>query len=275
MQSALKDNQYGIGYLDAGHGHDFGLSEVALTNLAGKTRTSKESIALGGVAEAGTAAANGNVFPTDVSADWSSVNLYDMPGDSTWPIILVSYMYVKKDQTQTNPKTAAALQAFISMVVNDPDALAMEFGFTPPSTTLKALSLRAAGEISYPSSMQAFIFESSTNAYGGMATNVISLKRHSYDIYDSSVMQDAVTKLKESLSSLTSEDDHDHAHEHAHEQGDDHEHMSDYNDTLPVVLSVVALVISLFSGCLGCLAFRAASKSRALNDGSSPYAGRA
>ena len=66
----------------------------------------------------------------------------------------------------------AILQAFISMVVNDPDALAMEFGFTPPSTTLKALSLRAAGEISYPSTMQAFIFESSTNAYGGMATNV-------------------------------------------------------------------------------------------------------
>ena len=63
---------YGIGYLDAGHGHDFGLSEVALTNLAGQTRTSKESIALGGVAEAGTAAANGNVFPSDVSADWSS-----------------------------------------------------------------------------------------------------------------------------------------------------------------------------------------------------------
>ena len=38
------------------------------------------------------------------------VNLYDMAGDSTWPIILVSYMYVKKDQTMTNPKTAAALK---------------------------------------------------------------------------------------------------------------------------------------------------------------------
>ena len=45
---------------------------MALTNLAGKTRTAKESIALGGVAEAGTAAANsGTVFPSDVSADWS------------------------------------------------------------------------------------------------------------------------------------------------------------------------------------------------------------
>lgn len=43
--------------------------------------------------------------------DWSAVNLYDMPGDSTWPIVLVSYLYVKKDQSSTNPKTAAALQA--------------------------------------------------------------------------------------------------------------------------------------------------------------------
>ena len=62
-------------------------------------------------------------------------------------------------------------QAFISMVVNDPDALATEFGFTPPSASLKALSLAAAGQITYPS-MQSFTFESSTNAYGGMATNV-------------------------------------------------------------------------------------------------------
>eukprot|EP00438_Fugacium_kawagutii_P016178 Skav225030 [mRNA] locus=scaffold2061:101525:104040:+ [translate_table: standard] len=62
--------------------------------------------------------------------------------------------------------------AFISMVVNDPDSLAMEFGFTPPSSTLKDLSLGAAGQIVYPSAMQAFEFESSTNAYGGMATNV-------------------------------------------------------------------------------------------------------
>ena len=60
-------------------------------------------------------------------------------------------------------------------------------------------------------------------------------------------LQDAVTKLKESMSSLTSRerDDHDHGddhgHGHGHDRDDDHE-MSEYNDTLPVVLSVVALV---------------------------------
>lgn len=266
MQANLQANKYGIGYLDAGHGIDFGLSEVALTNLAGKTRTAKESIALGGVAEAGTAAANaGNVFPSDVSADWSSVNLYDMAGDSTWPIILVSYMYVKKDQTMTNPKTAAALNAFISMVVNDDNNLATEFGFTPPSATLKALSLNAANQIMYPTTMKAFEFESSTNAYGGMATNVISVKRHSYDIYDSSVIQAAMTKLEQRVGQVEPMGD-------GQAQDDDHEEA--YNDTLPVVLSIVAFVISLLSGCVGCLAFRAASKSRSLNEGS-PYAARA
>eukprot|EP00434_Breviolum_minutum_P010838 symbB.v1.2.009554.t1/scaffold604.1/size182248/12 len=266
MQANLQANKYGIGYLDAGHGIDFGLSEVALTNLAGKTRTAKESIALGGVAEAGTAAANsGTVFPSDVSADWSSVNLYDMAGDSTWPIILVSYMYVKKDQTMTNPKTAAALKAFISMVVNDDDNLATEFGFTPPSATLKALSLNAANQIMYPTTMKAFEFESSTNAYGGMATNVISVKRHSYDIYDSSVIQAAMTKLEQRVGQVEPMGD-------GNAQDDDHEEA--YNDTLPVVLSIVAFVISLLSGCVGCLAFRAASKSRSLNEGS-PYAARA
>ncbi|CAL1169542.1 unnamed protein product, partial [Cladocopium goreaui] len=246
MQSALKDNQYGIGYLDAGHGHDFGLSEVALTNLAGQTRTSKESIALGGVAEAGTAAANGNVFPTDVSADWSSVNLYDMAGDSTWPIVLVSYLYVKKDQSATNPKTAAALKAFIKMVVDDTDGMAQQFGFTPPSADLKRLSNSAADAIAYPSTMQAFDVESSTNAYGGMATNVISMKRHSYDIYDSNVMRDALSKLETDYRTVKQE-----------------EPMKKYDNTLPVLCSVVALVISLLTSCMACFAFKAAKSAGA------------
>eukprot|EP00434_Breviolum_minutum_P010837 symbB.v1.2.009553.t1/scaffold604.1/size182248/11 len=249
MQSALQDNKYGIGYLDAGHGIDFGLSEVALTNLAGKTRTAKESIALGGVAEAGTAAANaGNVFPSDVTADWSSVNLYDMAGDSTWPIVLVSYLYVKKDHSTTNPKTAAALQAFIQMILDDSDGMAEEFGFTPPSATLKALSLSAAGEIMYPTTMQSFTVESSTNAYGGMGVNVISMKRHSYDIYDSDVMKAAVSKLQTSVTTLETSQ----ASGAAKETPD---------STLPVVFSVVALVISLLGAFMACFAFFKASAS--------------
>lgn len=31
MVATVEDNSYGIGYLDAGHGHDFGLSEAETT----------------------------------------------------------------------------------------------------------------------------------------------------------------------------------------------------------------------------------------------------
>ena len=119
----------------------------------------------------------------------------------------------------------------------------------PWGATLKALSLSAAGEIMYPTTMQSFTVESSTNAYGGMGVNVplgknrdlpcfnhvhshqspcflefswifgfnwceflvdlaglgpmrISMKRHSYDIYDSDVMKAAVSKLQTSVTTL-------------------------------------------------------------------------
>ena len=34
----------------------------------------------------------GDVFPTDASADFSAVNLYNLDGASTWPITMVSYL---------------------------------------------------------------------------------------------------------------------------------------------------------------------------------------
>jgi len=193
MQSFLKNKMYAIGYLDAGHGHDFNIPEVALTNLNGKTRSSQQSIALGGVAEAGNQGiAN---FPVDASADWSGVNIYDMPGDNTWPIVLVSYMYVKKDQTSTDPQTAAALKAFIQTILQNYDLLCEENDFTPPSTALKNIALAAATTIKYPSGMVAFEFETDTAAYTGMGANTISLKRWSFDDYERSVLKAQIVDL--------------------------------------------------------------------------------
>ena len=245
MLSYIRGNQYAIGYLDAGHGHDYNLGEVALTNSNGQTRTSKESIQLGGVADAGTEAAR-NGFPTDTSADWSSVNLYDMPGVNTWPIVLVSYMYVKQDQSMTPPKTAAALKAFIEMVVRDTDGLANEFGFTSPSADLRSLSLTAANTITYPAGMKSFTLEESTSPYTGMGANVLSVKRHSYDIYDSDVLNEAISAVRSAL------DTHDHDDEHNHEAtgGSD-----TAPDNAPLVLSIVSFVISLLASGLGCFAF--------------------
>mmetsp|Transcript_32133 Transcript_32133/g.75464 ORF Transcript_32133/g.75464 Transcript_32133/m.75464 type:complete len:927 (-) Transcript_32133:123-2903(-) len=202
MQAHITDVPYSIGYLDAGHGHDFHLPEVALVNRDGQARTSLESMALGGVAAAGDAGVSEGRFPNDATADWSNVNLFDMPGTNTWPIVLVSYLYVKKDQRTVNPRTAAALQAFITTVLEDPDGIAAEFKFTSPSSQLRQLSLAAAGTIEYPANMESYTFERSTDVYNGMGDNVISIKRNPYDDYERGVLMQQVQDLRMRLDAL-------------------------------------------------------------------------
>ncbi|CAE8596973.1 unnamed protein product [Polarella glacialis] len=205
MQSFIKTTPYSIGYLDAGQGHDLDLPEVRLANAAGVYMTSKESIAKNGVAAAGNAAVAAGAFPTDHSITWAAVNAYDMAGSDTWPIVLVSYFYVKKDQTVTVSKTAAALKAFVTMIVNNDDGICEEAGFTGLSSDMKAKSLAALGTVVFPSGMTEFVFETSAqvSVYDGMATNVISAKRVDYDLYAGTLLENKVTTLAGTVSGLS------------------------------------------------------------------------
>jgi hypothetical protein len=201
MQKQIETVPYSIGYLDAGHGHDLGFGEVALTNKAGTKATSKASMAKGGLAAAGEEAVKNSVFPVDHTSDWSTVNLYDMDGTDTWPIVLVSYFYVKKDQTKTNPKTAAALKAFVKMVLEDKDGLCTEFGFTC-SSAVKVASLAALETIVFPANMEEFTFEASTTPWDGMHSNVISVTRNSYDDYHRSLLEKRIAELEAKLGAM-------------------------------------------------------------------------
>lgn len=203
MQAYIEANEWSLGYLDAGHGHQFGLHEIALTNADGQSRTSEEAMALEphGVAAAGTAGVSANRFPSDFTADWSAVNLYDMPGPNTWPIVLVTYLYVKQDQTATNPKTAAALKAFIDVILTDADGLAVANKFSPLSDDLRAFSVSAANSITYPAGMVPFTFETSTQVRTGMGVNVISSKRHAFDDYERDRIEGLIEDMSSSVSS--------------------------------------------------------------------------
>lgn len=254
MQAHIVDNAHAIGYLDAGHGIDFGLSEVALTNADGASRTAKQSMALGGVAAAGSAGVTSGVFPSDVSADWSAVNLYDMAGQTTWPIVLVSYLYVDKDQTMTNPRTAAALKAFIDFIVNNRDELCQEFGFTPPSQALKDLAMSAANSIAYPSAMTSFAFETSTDPLDGMGANIVSSKRHAADDYERSVL---AKELADLMAQYTPQAPNNLGGTTPAPVNADKE-----TDSAPLIVSATSIGASLISMCLGFLAIRKRSTER-------------
>mmetsp|Transcript_22990 Transcript_22990/g.47310 ORF Transcript_22990/g.47310 Transcript_22990/m.47310 type:complete len:912 (+) Transcript_22990:38-2773(+) len=258
MQQHISETPYAIGYLDAGHGHQYGFGEIALKNKAGRTRTSKESMALSpsGVQEAGTQGVNSGTFPSLPNVDWSAVNLYDMEGDNTWPIVLVSYLYVRKDQTKTNPKTAAALQAFLQVILSDEEGLAAEFLFTPPSAAVKAVAQAGADQILYPAGMKSFAFESSTAAYTGMGDNIISVKRTAFDDYQRGLLFKEIDAMKSQLAQLA---------QPAPQQGDDDADEGS-TGTAALAVAIIAAVLAAMALLVGCFAY---SKGRSAAAGAS------
>eukprot|EP00962_Isochrysis_galbana_P003340 scaffold927_cov135-Isochrysis_galbana.AAC.1 len=79
MSDYLEAESYAIAYIDSGHGIASGLAEIALQNFDGVFLKSS-------AADVGAAATRGiasGVFPTDPSASFADVELFDLPGPTT------------------------------------------------------------------------------------------------------------------------------------------------------------------------------------------------
>ena len=88
---------------------------MALKNKDGEYLTTKTAD-IG--AAATVALAQPGLIPTDPSADWSAVNLYNLGGATTWPITMISYFYLEKDLSAMDAQTAALVVAFIKFVLS-------------------------------------------------------------------------------------------------------------------------------------------------------------
>ena len=166
MSGFLAKNEWSIGYVDAGHGHEKGLKEVELKNKAGKWVTSKTA----DIAAAGDAATG---MPTDFSADWNGFNLMNADGDETFPICTFSYMYIHKKIQDS--ESARLLQAFATFVLSDDgQGMLSDFGFVKLSTATLAKSRAALAAVTYTGTAVApWQFETATgkgNAAGTWPT---------------------------------------------------------------------------------------------------------
>lgn len=175
-----------IGYIDSGHGHSEGLQEIELRNADNIYINSKEAIASGGVV---AAAANAG-FPDSLDADFSGVNLLNQPGASTWPIVAMTYIYVRKDLTfMPNPASQTLLKAFLKQLYADDfiPICELDFGFVRVSGDLRNRSLEAIDSLIVSSGAPEWTIETETLSRVGQGDYVISTKRESY----SEVEQDA------------------------------------------------------------------------------------
>lgn len=168
-----------VGYLDAGHGISAGLTEVELQNEAKTVQSSQEAQTKGGIE-----AAEGDVLPTDPTDDFSEVSLLDQPGEFTWPIVQMTFIYVKKDISNLHePNEQSLLVAFLKSLY-DPDYNAPcydDFGFVRVSEATRQYALDAIDSMIVSENATEWIFEGDdTLRISGAAEFVISKKRNNF-----------------------------------------------------------------------------------------------
>jgi phosphate ABC transporter phosphate-binding protein len=201
MSSKIASTPYAIGYIDAGHGHEDGLKEIELKNKAGKFQSSLEA-GPAGIGAAASAAIDAKVMPTSPLNDFSAVSLHNQGGDTTWPIVAISYIYVRRDLTSLGDK-ACLLKAFMEFIISDEgQALLPAFGAVGIPPAVKKIAQNVIDFLKMPPCKQWAFEGSSTQKGTGQADHILSAKRRHFYEYDDSVSDATVTSLKADVTAL-------------------------------------------------------------------------
>lgn len=139
-----------------------------------------------------------SVIPSDASADFSSINLYDLDGPTTWPITMISYIYIERDLTSMNPTTAGLLLYFVNFILSEEgQALAEQNKFVKLPKKLLDYNAVALAGLLLPQGAPVFTTElaSKTLAQTGAGMFVISGKRRSFGEYTGTTNTKAIAAL--------------------------------------------------------------------------------
>ncbi|KAG7352072.1 phosphate ABC transporter, periplasmic phosphate-binding protein [Nitzschia inconspicua] len=195
-----------IGYIDSGHGHAEGLQEIELLNAANNYISSLEASERGGI----LAAAENADIPTSLDADFSSVNFMNQGGTNTWPIVAMTYVYVKKDLTFIqDPAAQTLVKAFLTALYTDEyiTQCEEEFGFVRVDGELREKALAEIESLTVSAGAPEWTFEFETITNEGQGDYVISNKRESYSEAEQDMMLADIAVLKAEIDLLHSEMD--------------------------------------------------------------------
>ena len=197
MTAALQGNEYAIGYIDSGHGHDAGLAEIELRNKDGNYVDSKSA----SLATAAQYALDNGLIPPDATADWSSVSLLDLPGADTWPLTALTFVYVRKDLSFLGDN-AALLKAFLTFVLSDVgQTIFTEYNFAKLPDALVAAGLTTLSLLENVGGTE-WTFETSTTPYTGAGDFVFSVKRKDFIDLEVDELRDEITALKATIAAM-------------------------------------------------------------------------
>lgn len=193
-----------IGYLDAGHGISAGLTEVELQNESKTVQSSQEASLKGGIE-----AAEGDVLPANPTDDFSEVSLLDQKGTFVWPIVQMTYIYVKKDISSLHePNEQSLLVAFLKSLydIDYSSDCYDEFGFTKVSEATKQYALDAIDSMVLNETATEWIFEGDeTMKITGAADFVISKKRNNFLAVSTNTLTIEAEDVQEKLMLISSQ----------------------------------------------------------------------
>lgn len=210
MKECIQQRAGTIGYLDAGTGVREGFAEISIPNKYGRLLTSQDAIRNNGIG-----VRQAGVLPDDPRDDFGAVSLLDQDGEWTWPITLISFVYVRQDLSfLENPNERSLLVAFLKALY-DPSLVEQcntKFDFTLASG--HALDVAKKGiallEGSLTNESRPWTFEDvNVQEITGAGDFVISSKRRNYARFDREnnfafiqELQVAVQELQQELALL-------------------------------------------------------------------------
>lgn len=200
VTTCIQENAGAIGYIDSGHGVTAGLSEVRLRNaISGEFFHSQQAT----VVDALTT----DVLPPSPTDDFSTASFLNGPGSNTWPLILMTYLYVRTDlpSFMDSPDEQALLVAFLRTFFIDEYITPCEelFGFTVMNSIPQMKEYATAAidlvEASVSPNATQFTFESKTNVINGAGPYVFSGKRKEIIDVNLNDLTSTVTSLEEQV----------------------------------------------------------------------------
>lgn len=185
MTSCIREREGTIGYIDAGHGWDEGLKEIELENADGKYVSSLDSFKSGGTGDAAIIATR-DVINFDES--FHDISLLDQAGENTWPILVMSYIYVRTNINDYVDSANMGLLEIFLKAIYEPYYIdkCKDFGFTPVPLEVKNKALKTLKDKVNFNQDVTWTFEVKTQKLIGQGPYVISRKRRDYGEYERS-----------------------------------------------------------------------------------------
>ena len=259
MRKAISENEYSIGYLDAGHGHADDLPEVALKNANEQWVVTKEGFE-GDIVSADieavitaslltTLTTKLNAGPTE---DWSGtdVQLYHKSGDLVWPICAFTFMHLRVGSGD-GEDLASALAKFI--LSSEGQEKVPDFFFYKLPESLRSVAVGKVPTTNWE-------FESS---YGdltiaetmGAASTSFSKKRSNYADYERELMMHDIDAIIATIKRVHP------GIEISTDPDADNGSMLTLKDKAAIALGACAFVMSFVAALFGFIALQRSSRS--------------